>query len=144
MASRSPFYLTVSACPIALCWCVAGRRITKNPEATEDEAGLERLQAFRSHLIYQVEKAEQEGAFTFPATFSGTRHRLYIRPCGLYAKLKEELLRKPTDAEQPHGVLIWGGRGMGKTSLARDIVCEVAFDKGTCHVVTKRPFTMRR
>jgi hypothetical protein len=89
-----------------------------------------RLPEASQNLKEQVKRAQDQGAFTFASTFSETRHPLYVRPLGLFKRLREELVGKGELDGQPHGVLIWGGKGMGKTSLARDIACAAASDPG--------------
>ncbi len=88
-----------------------------------------RLPAVRQKLEQQVKSAADQGAFAFGSTFSGTKHALYIRPIGLFHKVKEKL-SQVVDARKTAGVLIWGSKGMGKTSLAKDIAFEFAFTSG--------------
>ncbi len=84
-------------------------------------------------LEKQVESAAKQGAFTFASTFPSKTHALYIRPTGLFDKAKSILMRQEDAgvASETRGVLIWGSKGMGKTSLAKDIAYTFAHDSGT-------------
>lgn len=52
--------------------------------------------------------------------FFGAQDPMYIRPTGLFEQARTALFTEAKTA--PGGVLIWGPKGMGKSSLARDIV----------------------
>jgi predicted AAA+ superfamily ATPase len=101
------------------------------------------LPAVCQQLQEQVMKAQDQGAFKFASTFSDTRHPLYIQPSGLFKRVKDELLgkgellREAAQTGQPRGVLIWGSKGMGKTSLAKDVACEFNSDPGASQLPSR-------
>eukprot|EP00884_Botryococcus_braunii_P018238 jgi/Botrbrau1/5098/Bobra.0128s0009.1 len=64
--------------------------------------------------------------FVYRETFCERHSRLYIRPKGLYAKVVDQLRMAPDGCTR--GVLIWGDRGMGTSSLAQDVAQAFAFE----------------
>jgi hypothetical protein len=91
-----------------------------------------RVPEVTSRLRERVKAAREANVFNFATTVCEKVPSLYIRPRGLYEEVVHRLT--PPDGVPPsgsaRGVLIWGGRGMGKTSLARDVAHAFAFDSG--------------
>eukprot|EP00884_Botryococcus_braunii_P011180 jgi/Botrbrau1/20062/Bobra.200_1s0066.1 len=105
---------------------------------------VERIPAVSKYLKEVVDEARKRNAFVFGTGFCGSVPKLYIRPQGLYKQVVEHLKKAegrggaPPAAENPgeapgrgggaRGVHIWGGKGTGKSSLARDVAHAFAFD----------------
>lgn len=90
---------------------------------------VSRLPKIRQELEAYVDEAEAAGAFLFTITFKETQHDLYIRPQGLFDLIMKKLTPVAGNFHE-RGVLLWGFKGMGKTSLAQDVACEFAFNPG--------------
>jgi hypothetical protein len=109
-------------------------------DATFNPDWWTRLPAVRKELEQQVNNAAAQGAFIYSSTFCEEQHPLYIRPTGLFEDVKEKLRQgehakvgqgeAAEVASGTRGVLIYGSKGMGKTSLAKDVAFEFAFDSG--------------
>eukprot|EP00884_Botryococcus_braunii_P017163 jgi/Botrbrau1/412/Bobra.110_2s0062.1 len=85
------------------------------------------LSAANKTLRYMLKAARDGGFFQFAYTYWDRLPRLYIRPEGLYKMLVDHL-RCVAPQDGAHGVLIWGGEGIGINSLARDIAHSFAFE----------------
>eukprot|EP00884_Botryococcus_braunii_P011189 jgi/Botrbrau1/20070/Bobra.200_1s0074.1 len=88
---------------------------------------LERIPVVSKQLREDVEAARAKHAFVFGHGFCDSVPPLYIRPEGLYAKVVD-YLGNSVGGGRARGVLIWGGKGMGKSSLARDVAHAFAFE----------------
>ncbi len=85
-----------------------------------------RLPELHEKLLSEFKTANDGGVFQFSTTFCQVVPELYIRPEGLYKQVTEHLRKGGGVC----AVLIWGGMGLGKTSLALDVAHAFSVDKG--------------
>eukprot|EP00884_Botryococcus_braunii_P017983 jgi/Botrbrau1/4869/Bobra.0032s0025.1 len=79
--------------------------------------------------LQQVLKAATDsGAFLYRTTFCGVAPELYVRPKGQYDGVLEYLALPQERSSGNRAVVIYGGRGMGKTVFAMDIAHTFAND----------------
>eukprot|EP00884_Botryococcus_braunii_P018237 jgi/Botrbrau1/5097/Bobra.0128s0008.1 len=105
------------------------RLITKIKMACMPPEWVTRLPNVLEQLHQKVHRAKELQVFQFSTTFCESIPRLYIRPTGLYDEVVSHL-QQVREGGSVRGVLIWGGKGMGKTCLARDVAHAFAFDPG--------------
>ena len=116
-----------------MLWFVTGAW-SGAPDDAAPPKWMTSLSRLREALLDQVDTAEQRGAFVFATTFNQGKNRMYIRPEALFRELADKL--RPVDPTVPsgqqdsRGVLVWGSKGMGKSSLAKHIAFEFSFDPG--------------
>lgn len=86
------------------------------------------LEGLQKRLENAFKLAEQHGAFTYAQQLPWGLLRLYIRHPGLWQEVRDKLHKVAADPSL-QGVLITGARGMGKSTLARDVA--LSFQQGT-------------
>lgn len=128
---RTPFQLLHAGVPDRI-WqrrCAVGRSVRDAFAHPEWKTALRNLE---NRLKEAVKNASDKGAFTFATTYSNVGpKKLYIQPPGLFKKVKQILCRDSAPiAGEPWGVLIWGARGMGKSSLALHVANEFSGKAG--------------
>jgi len=85
------------------------------------------LEGLKGRLKDAFNTAEKHGAFTYAQQLPWGLPRLYIRHPGLWQEVTDKLHKVAADPSL-QGVLITGARGMGKSTLARDVA--LSFQQG--------------
>lgn len=104
-------------------WCAASRNAALPPRCQQQ------LQQLSTRLDKAVEAAEKNGAFTYVQQLRRGLPLLYIPHEELCQEVTDKLRREAAAVCAPgmpaasgvRGVLITGSRGMGKSTLARDV-----------------------
>eukprot|EP00884_Botryococcus_braunii_P011186 jgi/Botrbrau1/20068/Bobra.200_1s0072.1 len=112
-----------SCCSISGCCCRLWGVVESCWRALLPPEWVSRIPQVSAGLRAKVQEAKERGVFKFSTTFCEDVPKLYIRPKGRFDEAVGQLRQA-----RRSGVLIWGGKGLGKTSLARDIARAFAFD----------------